>query len=89
MMSYLSHVGVLMKDFGAFVERTCLQVREASEQAARRLNRPVQYLCSSTLDKYEEAENLAWQDQVKEGLVCVLSCVELPGWAVGPCDQVA
>jgi hypothetical protein len=76
MMSFLSHVGVLMKDFGTFVERTCLQVREASEQAARRLNRPVQYLCSSTRDKYEEAENLARQDHVKEGLVCVLSCVE-------------
>ncbi len=46
-MSFLSHVGVLMKDFGAFVERTCLRVREASEQAARRLDRPVQYLFSS------------------------------------------
>jgi len=76
MMSYLSHVGVLLKDFGAFVERTCLQVRQASEQAARRLDRPVQYLYSSTLDKYEEAENLARQDQIKEGLVCVFSCVE-------------
>ncbi len=76
MMSYLSHVGVLVKDFGAFVERTCLQVRQASEQAARRLDRPVHYLCSSTVDKYEEAENLARQDQVKEGLVCVFSCVE-------------
>jgi len=76
MMSYLSHVGVLMKDFGAFVERTCLRVRQASEQAARRLDRPVQYLFSSALDKYQEAENIARQDHVKEGLVCVFSCVE-------------
>ena len=76
MMSYLAHVGVLMKDFGAFVERTCLRVREASEQAARRLDRPVQYLFSSALDKYQEAENIARRDQVKEGLVCVFSCVE-------------
>jgi hypothetical protein len=76
MMSYLSHVGVLMKDFGAFVERTCLQVREASEQVARRLDRPVPYLFSSALDKYQEAENIARRDQVKEGLVCVFSCVE-------------
>jgi hypothetical protein len=76
MMSYLSHVGVLMKDFGAFVERTCLQVRQASEQAARRLDRPVQYLFSSALDKYQEAQNIARRDQVKEGLVCVFSCVE-------------
>ena len=76
MMSYLSHVGVLMKDFGAFVERTCLRVRQASEEAARRLDRPVHYLFSSALDKYQEAQNIAWRDQVKEGLVCVFSCVE-------------
>lgn len=76
MMSYLSHLGVLLKDFGAFVERTCLQVRQASEQAARRLDRPVQYLCSSSLDKYEAAQTLARQDRIQEGLVCVFSCVE-------------
>ena len=76
MMSFLSHVGVRLKDFGAFVERTCLQVRQASEQAARQLERPVHYLRSSTIDKYAEAENLARHDQVQEGLVCVFSCVE-------------
>lgn len=76
MMSYLSHVGVWLKDFGAFVERTCLQVREASEQAARRLDRPVRYLSSSTVDKYQEAQTLAQQDRVQDGLVCVFSCVE-------------
>ena len=76
MMSYLSHVGVLVKDFGAFVERTCLQVRQASEQMARRWDRPVHYLRSSAIDKYAEAETLARHDHVKEGLVCVFSCVE-------------
>jgi hypothetical protein len=65
-----------MKDFGAFVERTCLRVRQASEQAARRLDGPVQYLFSSALDKYQEAQNIARRDQGKEGLVCVFSCVE-------------
>lgn len=76
MMSYLSHVGVRLKDFGAFVERTCLRVREASEEAARRLDRPVQYLFSAAVDKYQEAQNIAQRDQVQEGLVCVFSCVE-------------
>jgi len=76
MMSYLAHVGVWLKDFGAFVERTSLQVREASEQVARRLDRPVQYLPSSAVNKYAAAEKIAQQDQVKEGLVCVFSCVE-------------
>ena len=27
MMSYLAHMGVLLKDFGAFVEQTCIRVR--------------------------------------------------------------
>lgn len=76
MMSYLSHVGVRVKDFGAFVERTCLRVREASEEAARRLDRPVQYLFSAAVDKYQEAQTIAQRDQVQEGLVCVFSCVE-------------
>jgi len=76
MMSYLAHVGVRLKDFGAFVERTCLQVRQASEQAARRLERPVHYLRCSTIDKYEEAETIARHNRVREGLVCVFSCVE-------------
>jgi len=76
MMSYLSHVGVWLKDFGAFVERTCLAVRQASEQAARRLDRPVLYLSSSAVDKYEQAQTIVQQDRVQEGLVCVFSCVE-------------
>jgi hypothetical protein len=76
MMSYLSYMGVLLKDFGTFVERTCQQVRQASEQAARRLDRPVQYLFSSAIDKRKEAEKIVREDQVKAGLVCVFSCVE-------------
>ena len=76
MMSYLSHMGVLLKDFGGFVERTCIQVRQASEEAARRLDRPVLYLRSSGTDKYKQAVEIARQDRVKEGLVCVFSCVE-------------
>ena len=72
MMSYLSYMG----NFGAFVERTCLQVRQTSEQVARQLDRPVQYLCSSAIDKQAEAEKIARQDRIKEGLVCVFSCVE-------------
>ena len=76
MMSYLSPVGVWLKDLGVFVERTCLEVRQASEPAARRLDRPVRYLSSSAVDKYQEAQTLAQQDQVQEGLVCVFRCVE-------------
>ena len=76
MMSYLAYMGVLLKDFGTFVERTCIQVRKASEQAAQRLDRPVRYMPSSTTDKYRQAEDIARQDQIQEGLVCVFSCVE-------------
>jgi len=76
MGSFLSYVGVRLKEFGAFVERICIQVRHASEEAARRLDRPIQYLRSSGTDKYKLAEQIARKDQIKEGLVCVFSCVE-------------
>lgn len=76
MMSYLAHVGVLMKNFGGFVERTCVRVRQASEQVARQLDRPVEYLFSSALDKYEQAQSIAQRDRINNGLVCVFSCVE-------------
>jgi hypothetical protein len=76
MASFLSYIGVRLKEFGAFVERTCIQVRHASEEVARRLDRPIQYLRSSGTDKYKLAEEIARQDQIKEGLVCVFSCVE-------------
>jgi len=78
MMSYLSYVGVLLKDFGVFVEETSERIKQASEEAAQRLNRPVIFLKTCHVSKEELAQKIALQDGISEGLICILRCVE-PG----------
>jgi len=76
MMDFLYRMGVLLKNFGAFVEQKTKLLRDASTEAARRLDRPVRYLPSSTVRKEEVARDIAEADGISDGLICVLSCVE-------------
>jgi hypothetical protein len=80
LMSFLSHVGVLLKDFGGYVEGVSQRLKEASLATAARLNRPVRYLPSSQTRKEDLARQIAESDGINEGLVCVLTCVE-PCWS--------
>jgi len=76
MMGYLGHKQVPLTAFGKHAEQVTQQIKEASLAEARRLNRPMQYLPSSKTDKKTLAEQIAVRDQVENGLICVLSCVE-------------
>jgi hypothetical protein len=76
MMYFLGRMGVLLKDFGAYVEETTEQLKAASLEAARRLDRPIRYLPSSSIRKETIAREIAEADGVSEGLICVLTCVE-------------
>lgn len=76
MMGYLWHKQVPLTAFGKHAERMTKQIKEASLAEARRLTRPVQYLISSKTDKKTLAEQIALRDQIQDGLICVLSCVE-------------
>jgi hypothetical protein len=79
MECYLSANRVLLKDFKAYaVERTAVLI-DASLAEARRLNRPILYLNSSNISKEDKARRIATQDQVRDGLICVIKCVE-PCW---------
>lgn len=85
MMGYLWHKQVLLTGFGKHAEQITKQIKEASLAQARRLLRPVQYLTSSKTDKKTLAEQIAVRDQVENGLICVLSCVEpCLSFEVGP-----
>jgi hypothetical protein len=64
-----------LKDFGAFAERTCQRVKEASMAEAKRNGRPVQYL-KSRERKDTIAREIAARDKIESGLICVLSAVE-------------
>jgi hypothetical protein len=76
MMGYLSRVGVLLKDFGEHAQAVTRRLIEASLTAAEESRRPVEYLQSPKTRKDEYARNIALDDGIEDGLICVLTCVE-------------
>lgn len=77
MMDFLWCIGVLLKDFGSYVERTSLRLKSASLAEAQALNRPVKYLASSSTDKEKIAREIMESDKIENGLICVLTSVEI------------
>ena len=76
MMNFLYEIGVLLKEFGGYVERTTKQLRAACYEKAQQLDRPVIYLPSSQPSKEALAQQIAARDGISDGLICLLSCVE-------------
>ena len=76
MMSFLYQIGVLLKDFGSYVEKTTERLREASYETARRLNRPIRYLPSRNTPREPIARKIVQKDGITDGLICLLKCVE-------------
>jgi hypothetical protein len=77
MMTYLWAVRVLLKDFAHHAQALTKQLREASEEAARRSGRPVRYLPSSVTNKEQTAREIAEADGITKGLICILTAVEV------------
>lgn len=75
-MSFLHGVGVALENFGAYVADVTDQLKEASQQLAHQLDRPVRYLASSQIRKEAVAREIARADGITDGLICVLTCVE-------------
>ncbi len=76
MKSYLWAANVLLKDFGQHVLSVTSLLKKASSELAEKASRPITYLPSSGTDKDRVARRIADQDGIKEGLICVLTCVE-------------
>lgn len=76
MMDYLNRMGVLLKEFGSFVEKKSNDLKAASLEAARRLDRPVIYLPSPKNSKEDMARQIAERDRIDNGLIVVLTSVE-------------
>ena len=77
MMDFLGRMGVLLKDFGDYVERTSLKLKAASLAEAKALNRPVKYLDSGNTNKEKIAREIMESDKIENGLICVLTSVEV------------
>lgn len=76
LMSLLWKRQVLLKDFGDYAEAMTQRLKSASVEEATRLGRPEIYLSSSRTNKEEVALAVAQRDEIREGLIAVLSCVE-------------
>lgn len=75
--AYLSRQGVLLKDFGKYVQVRTKTLKVHIEGMAQEAGRPMQYLSSSKGPSKEDmARKIAEQDGVKEGLVCIFSVLE-------------
>lgn len=77
MMAYLWAIQVLLKNFTSHAEALTKQLREASEAAARETGRPIRYLPSSVTNKEQIAREIAAADGITEGLICILTAVEV------------
>ena len=73
---FLGHKGVLLKNFGEYVEDATTRVKQASLAHAEKLDRPIRYLASSEIRKEDVARRILEKHPIDEGLICVLSCVE-------------
>ena len=76
MMNFLWDMGVLLKDFGEYVDKISAQLRAASCEIAERLERPNIYLESSKTSKEQLAKKIMGQDKITDGFICILRCVE-------------
>jgi hypothetical protein len=67
---------ILLKNFDAWAQRCTQRLVQHVEGVVQAAGRPCEYLPSSALSKEERALAIAQRDGIREGLVCLLSCVE-------------
>jgi len=78
MISILSYLGVLLKDFARFAEQTTARFREGVETMAQAADRPVIYLASPQSDKEQRVQQILREHSVgPEGVIAIFSSVEV------------
>lgn len=73
---FLSSQRVLYKNFGAFAHRLSDVVKTNAQEIAAKYKRPYIYLESPKQSKEEIARAIMKKNRIRQGLICVLSCVE-------------
>jgi hypothetical protein len=76
MKLYLSQVGVLLKDFGAHMQALSQRLKRTTEAVEQSRGREVRYLVSPKTDKEAIARQVAAEQGISAGPICVLSTVE-------------
>lgn len=75
--AFLATHRVLYKDFANFAKRLSDEVKAHAQAFAKRHGRPLIYLHSPAISKEDYARRLMQRDGITQGLICVLTCVEL------------
>src|SRR4029079_18150460 len=65
------------KNFKQYVQDVTEQIRCATVAAAKSANRPLLFVSRPSLSKEDMAREIAQRDGIKQGLICVLSAVEV------------
>ena len=73
----LSQEKVLLKDFGKFAQKVTEQIKDSAIKIAEEADRPYRYLNSPKQSKEKTAKEIMEADNIQQGLICVLSSVEL------------
>jgi hypothetical protein len=73
---FLSSQHVPYKDFKAFALKISGRIKDHAQGIAQRAGRPFEHLKSPKESKEEIAREIMERDQITEGLICVLGCVE-------------
>jgi hypothetical protein len=73
---FLSSQGILYKDYKAFVQRNSARLKEHAKAIAAERQRLYLHVASAKQSKDELAQKIMARDGIRQGLVCVLSCVE-------------
>jgi hypothetical protein len=73
---YLNYCKVLIKNFKGFAQGISERVKQLAYDRFQQAGRPSIYLPSAQLDKEALIQQLVAKDQIKEGPVALLSCVE-------------
>jgi len=76
-MYFISQENVLLKDFGEYAKRITGTIKGHVEKLAAERQRPLMYLNSPKISKESTALDILKRDPVENGLICVLSTVEL------------
>ncbi|MCH8839887.1 MAG: hypothetical protein IH831_04275 [Planctomycetes bacterium] len=80
MIGFLNTIRVLLKDFKGYAQGVTNGIRQTTTAIAEEQGRRKEYLYSSGIRKERRAREIAEQDNIKSGLICVLDCVE-PCWS--------
>jgi hypothetical protein len=77
MARYLRHIGVLLKDFRQYALSVTHRVRQGTEQLVASAGRRLVYVRDSSQPKDDMARQIAEEDGISRGLICVLVAPEL------------